>query len=681
MYSASAWQETLDWLQDALSRPLVRSLNRFAYMKLKNDRYARKMVQVQHLSEQERVRLLTEWANQKLLRQSERFDLLLEWGKRQLTDVAFPERPFASLYDELRVRTAVCFDGNKRFQLVLGDLSGIQSYLFAVAHIGEGGVAKRLRSRSFHLALLAKTAAFYILDALCLSYRHLIMTAGGVFMLAVRVEDRLEPIRRELDRYLYTRYHGALQLHLASQTASMDQLSAVSAIIGNLHNEIQRSKMQPARHLLMSDQEERWNETIWLHERRAGAYCASCRRHPVHGDALDETLCEYCSQDERNGMALPQSQSMWIGRKISEESLNRALSRYGKHAGVLWDRYDVWLMRDAGMLPDGMKDEGYWERWVNDSFDVSFSSIVCWVNNAHISNYIPQMNGMPIHFEGLAELSSGKKMLGIYKADVDRLGLLLSYGLRSDQGDFSFAEYLKASRQLEDFFGERLTVHLREKFPHLYTVFSGGDDLFLIGPWSELPDFAIWMRREFEQFVEGNPEVTLSASLLFVPPRAPIATFAREAERLLEKAKEWANPFRKVNEGYGRNQVALCGITAEWHDLPVIWERAKQWAQWVGSGVCSSQFIRKLLQLYELRETYVRDGKVDGLRYNALLNYAIRRAEKMAIKDELKRERETLIGWAESLRRFPNDDAARDWYLMPAVYRLFAAYQAKEGDL
>ena len=680
MQSNRTWREILDWLQYTLNSPIVKPLNRFAHMRLKSDGHPQKTVQVQYLSDQERNRLLSEWNHQEPLRRSERFDLLLDWGRKHLKDVALPERPFATLYDELRVRVALSFDSSKRFQLVLGDLSGIQSYLFAVAHIGEGGVAKRLRSRSFHLALLAKTAALYILDALGLSYRHLIMTAGGVFMLAVREDDQLEPIRRELDRHLYTRYHGALQLHLASRTVSVDQLSAVSDVIGSLHYGIQRSKMQPASHLLKSDTGERWHDRIWLHERASGAYCVSCRRHPVREEASDETLCEYCSQDERNGMLLPRSQSMWIGPALAQESSDNVSSSSGERAGVLWGRYDVWLLRDSGQLPDQMKKEGYWERWTDEPSDMPDTSSACWVSNAYLSNHIPQRDGAPIHFEDLAGLSRGKKMLGIYKADVDRLGLLLSYGLRSDQGDYSLAEYLTASRMLEDFFGERLTVHLREKFPHLYTVFSGGDDLFLIGPWSELPDFAMWMRQEFERFVEGNPEVTLSASLLFVPPRAPIATVAREAERLLEQAKELANPFRTAQGGQGRNQVALCGIVVEWNDLPIIWERAKQWAAWVNVGACSSQFIRKLLELSELRDTYVREGKIDGLRYNALLHYAIRQTGKTPIQDELKEERRKLLSWAETLRRFPDDEAARDWYLMPAVHRLYAAYRAKEGD-
>ena len=49
--------------------------------------------------------------------------------------------------------------------IVLGDISGIQNYVFDVAEVG-GGQAQRLRARSFFVQLLAETAALRILRAL-----------------------------------------------------------------------------------------------------------------------------------------------------------------------------------------------------------------------------------------------------------------------------------------------------------------------------------------------------------------------------------------------------------------------------------------------------------------------------------------------------------------------------------
>ena len=49
--------------------------------------------------------------------------------------------------------------------IILGDISGIQNYLFDVAEEG-GGQAQRLRARSFFVQLLAETAALRVLRAL-----------------------------------------------------------------------------------------------------------------------------------------------------------------------------------------------------------------------------------------------------------------------------------------------------------------------------------------------------------------------------------------------------------------------------------------------------------------------------------------------------------------------------------
>ncbi len=49
--------------------------------------------------------------------------------------------------------------------IILGDISGIQTYLFDVAEAG-GGQARRLRARSFYIQLLAEAAALRVLQTL-----------------------------------------------------------------------------------------------------------------------------------------------------------------------------------------------------------------------------------------------------------------------------------------------------------------------------------------------------------------------------------------------------------------------------------------------------------------------------------------------------------------------------------
>src|SRR5262249_29909423 len=106
--------------------------------------------------------------------------------------------PDVSLFDHLRVTAAVagCLyqfhaAGNtltdrvltqpppKRCTLVVGDLSGIQDYLFDIATVGAGGVARRLRARSFFLQMLAEVAALKVLGAFDLPLANVLMATGG----------------------------------------------------------------------------------------------------------------------------------------------------------------------------------------------------------------------------------------------------------------------------------------------------------------------------------------------------------------------------------------------------------------------------------------------------------------------------------------------------------------------
>ena len=71
--------------------------------------------------------------------------------------------------------------------IVLGDISGIQNYVFDVAEEG-GGQAQRLRARSFFVQLLAETAALRMLRAhgirqkLAHTHRYQVTEAGRLIL-------------------------------------------------------------------------------------------------------------------------------------------------------------------------------------------------------------------------------------------------------------------------------------------------------------------------------------------------------------------------------------------------------------------------------------------------------------------------------------------------------------------
>ena len=84
----------------------------------------------------------------------------------------------------------------------------------------------------------------------------------------------------------------------------------------------------------------------------------------------------------------------------------------------------------------------------------------------------------------------GLDALGILKADVDNLGLIMGWGLKGDR--FTLSRLATLSRQLDLFFSCFLPdlIASKSEFQNIYTVFAGGDDLFLIGPWNRIMELA-----------------------------------------------------------------------------------------------------------------------------------------------------------------------------------------------
>jgi CRISPR-associated protein Csm1 len=113
----------------------------------------------------------------------------------------------------------------------------------------------------------------------------------------------------------------------------------------------------------------------------------------------------------------------------------------------------------------------------------------------------------------------GINALGVLKGDVDNLGEIFRIGL----GNPTFAKTAALSRQLNGFFAIYLPWLLAREFSNVYTVFAGGDDFFLIGPWRTTQKLAARMRNEFTRYVAGNSEIHFSAGIATQKPGAPIS--------------------------------------------------------------------------------------------------------------------------------------------------------------
>lgn len=104
------------------------------------------------------------------------------------------DMPDVSLFDHLKTTSAIAAasamyhdvslqgvtdDNLDKFRLVVGDLSGIQKYIFRATQKGHGKIAKRLRARSFFLTVLSDIVSHMIIHTFMLPIANIVMSSGG----------------------------------------------------------------------------------------------------------------------------------------------------------------------------------------------------------------------------------------------------------------------------------------------------------------------------------------------------------------------------------------------------------------------------------------------------------------------------------------------------------------------
>lgn len=210
----------------------------------------------------------------------------------------------------------------------------------------------------------------------------------------------------------------------------------------------------------------------------------------------------------------------------------------------------------------------------------------------------------------------GRPMLAVLKADVDRLGQVFTRGLGEDR---TVGRVVALSRLIDGFFTGYLThlLDADDKLSNVYTVYAGGDDLLLIGPWLTTIRLAQRLNADFRRFTNGNPNLSLSAGIELMGPAEPLNRAVKRAEERLERAKD-----------AGRNRVGLIVDEAiEWHTLD---ECLKQ-ADWLSERIrdkrdpFSQQLVYKLLRFADLKAK-ADAGDSDAAIWQPRLRYHLARA-------------------------------------------------------
>lgn len=564
--------------------------------------------------------------------------------------------PDVSLFDHLKTTCAIaaCLyhyhsphfkdgeiknDKPAKFILLVGDLSGIQNYIFNITHVGAGGVAKRLRARSFQLTLLSEIVSHKILHAFNLPIANLLMSSGGKFYILLpnvnEANDRVKAIKKDIDSMFHEKFNAEINLNIETTCLSGDDFENYSQALSKLNLSLQRVKKKPFSDILTN--ERLWNEdmtTLNIDFGDEEKLCKACNKFP--GEIEDgKYICDKCKDDKSIGQKLPNT---------------KYIAFYKDDRGEFNQNYFLYsfdLLKDTRSAKQGAYLILSIDKFIPDSrLPISHRFIV-----NHVSKFTGNddcnackktecaershaQEGQPRFFECIANESKGKSMLGYLKADVDNLGGAFACGLKNklneDIGTVSRIATL--SRMLEVFFSGYMQTLIEDNYPELYTVYSGGDDLLVIGPWDSIINFADELNTRFHEFTGNNENLTFSAGIAFVKHNYPVFRAVEMADNLLD--------ISKANSG--KDSLTVFGHTVKWKEVSDIIQEAAILGRWLKQKDVSTGFARNLLLYSQMNNKFQQTGETGYLKFIPLMTYDIARNIPMG-KTEIRQ-------WTEDLK-------------------------------
>ncbi len=503
----------------------------------------------------------------------------IAWSVPSATNV---ETPDISLFDHLKTTSAIagCLHlselDDEPFILAAGDFGGIQNYIFNLT--GSKGRAKALRGRSFQVGAFSDNMAIGLIHELGLILSHLIISAGGRFYLLLpnskKTVEVLTQKRKELHEWILREKNGELRVNLVWESFARESVLDFPSVLSDINSELDDVSYRGFVHLSSANgwHEEQWTRTGFVG--RAEELCRSCQKNRVEDFARlphEQPICDTCRSEQSLGGEI-------VKNALMEIAFDKSLLKY-----PLVDSSFEFIDKINEMHPVSDLVIGFRGELMEELSHPLFTILR--------NNYVPRDDkGNVLELTSIADMSKGRKLLGILKADIDNLGFIFSRGLIASGGDGkdrkSISRLTSLSRSLENFFSGYIYHLLESEYPMIYTVFSGGDDLMLIGPWDNIHDFALELYAKFQRYTCFNPSWGLSAGIGIIKPKTPVSLGNTLASENLKRSKNMD----------GKNSITTMGTTMSWREYKDALSEARKLSAWIEDGVLNTSKIQRFMQ-------------------------------------------------------------------------------------
>ncbi len=495
--------------------------------------------------------------------------------------------------------------------LIKGDISGIQNFLY---HIQSDGASNQLRGRSFYLQLLTEAITHWVLKQFDLPITNLLLASGGHFYILApysSTKNELNKIRKQVSEKLWELHTNELYciLDYADVKISDFTTQKFDNKWGEVSDNVNKLKLKKWAEMeakdmfqnLFEPQEDR--EVNWDFE-------------DLGRDLRDATTLVAFDMPESPIPDKPKWHHAIKAFGIDVHVCAEADEKPETPA----DNAVVYQLGDTRFLADIEKYQ--WDD-ISVSYDFRiFKPVIARPHDTDDPEKIADYNY-------LAEASEGVHWLGALRMDVDDLGTVFKYKLKNA----TISRHATLSRELRLFFegyvpelchqyNKRQNENKKDQILEL--IYAGGDDLFLVGGWSALPEIAQKIRSEFRHFVTGD-HVTLSGGIAIEHMKFPLYQFAERSGNAEKAAKSLDK----------KNAITFLQLPMKWKEFAKVREWHEKFMEvLIGQDQLPRDILTRLSQIYKDEERWAWRS----LYYFHRLQERDKYDEQKAFLHELKKE-------------------------------------------
>lgn len=517
-------------------------------------------------------------------------------------------------------------DGVQPVLLLGGDLSGIQKFIYNIA---SRKAAVSLKGRSFYLQLLIDSIIQRIIQHpdIKATLGHVVYSSGGKFYMLLpntdKVKSAIEEIKGSIEQELWEQHHGQLMVNMdyvpfaynvgGSGIDFEDQKNQEIGLLWKaLAEKLTSHKNHKFKKVLLNNYED------FFDVQEVGGDVKVCA---VTGIESDKCVAIDSKEKEKTYVLPIVKEQADLGKTLKDadyivtyrsDDSNKYIKNREKidihSAGIhnyMFDQLEL-TVDYADFRKITSADTCRVKRINNTDFlATQLKGNGCSYGfQFYGGNKQAQKDGRDKTFEELAD----KSYLGVLRMDVDNLGSIFIKGLPDK--DKSFSAYSTLSFMLDYFFSGYLNT-IREKYEDdVNILYSGGDDVFAVGRWNKLIEFAADIRKNFAKFV-GREDISISGGIAIVGDKFPIAKAAELAGEAEDRAKK--------DNGAKKNAFNLFGETISWKDdFGYVEQYKREFVSLINKEHLSKGILHKI-KIYALmikdNKEKVKRGKREDMSY------------------------------------------------------------------